>query len=145
MGLIPGLGRSPGEGNGTPLQYSCLENPMDGGDWWDTLVHGVTKSRTDWRLHFFSFSFPCVPPSCVFVCYLKTAPRGCLPVVYYYGSLQNLWSHFEILRPQVSCLFASSWFVILSVSNFLNYSSHSCSFLLPFPTISWRYCLYTLS
>ena len=33
VGLIPGLGRSPGEGNGTPLQYSCLENPMDGGAW----------------------------------------------------------------------------------------------------------------
>ena len=33
-GSIPGLGRSPGEGNGNPLQYSCLENPMDGGAWW---------------------------------------------------------------------------------------------------------------
>ena len=33
LGLIPGLGRSPGEGNGSPLQYSCLENPMDGGAW----------------------------------------------------------------------------------------------------------------
>ena len=41
----PGSGRSPGEGNGNPLQYSCLENPMDGGAWWAT-VHGVTKSRT---------------------------------------------------------------------------------------------------
>ena len=45
MGLIPGLGRSPGEGNGNPLQYSCLENPTDGGAWWAT-VHGVAKSRT---------------------------------------------------------------------------------------------------
>ena len=44
-GSIPGPGRSPGEGNGNPLQYSCLENPMDGGAWWPT-VHGVTKSRT---------------------------------------------------------------------------------------------------
>ena len=42
---IPGLGRSPGEGNGKSLQYSCLENPMDGGAWWAT-VHGLTKSRT---------------------------------------------------------------------------------------------------
>ena len=40
---IPGLGRSPGEGNSNPLQYSCLENPMDRGAWWDT-VHGVTES-----------------------------------------------------------------------------------------------------
>ena len=44
LGLIPGSGRSPGEGNGNPLQYSCLENPMDGGVWWAT-VHGVAKSR----------------------------------------------------------------------------------------------------
>ena len=42
---ISGLGRSPGEGNGTPLQYSCLENPMDSGAW-RAVVHGVTKSRT---------------------------------------------------------------------------------------------------
>ena len=45
LGSIPGLGRSPGEGNGNPLQYSCLENCMDGGAFWAT-VHGVTKSRT---------------------------------------------------------------------------------------------------
>ena len=43
QGLIPGLGRSPGEGNGNPLQYSSLENPMDRGAWWAT-VHGVTES-----------------------------------------------------------------------------------------------------
>ena len=42
---IPGLGRSPGEGNGNPLQYSCLENPTDGRAWQAT-VHGVAKSRT---------------------------------------------------------------------------------------------------
>ena len=42
VGLIPGLGRSPGEGHDHPLQYSCLENPMDRGAWWAT-VHGVTK------------------------------------------------------------------------------------------------------
>ena len=41
-GLIPGLGRSPGEGNGNPLQYSCLENPMDGGAW-RAIVHEVEK------------------------------------------------------------------------------------------------------
>ena len=45
LGLIPGLGRSPGEGNGNPLQYSCLENSKDGGAWW-AKVHGVAKSRT---------------------------------------------------------------------------------------------------
>ena len=45
LGLFSGLGRSPGEGNGNPLQYSCLENPMDRGAWWAT-VHGVAKSQT---------------------------------------------------------------------------------------------------
>ena len=43
-----------GEGNGTPLQYSCLENPMDGGAWW-AAVHGVAKSRT--QLSYFTFTF----------------------------------------------------------------------------------------
>ena len=45
-----------GEGSGSPLQYSCLENPMDGGAWW-AAVHGVAKSRT--RLSDFTFSFHC--------------------------------------------------------------------------------------
>ena len=45
LGSIPGSGRSPGEGNGNPRQYSFLENPMHGGAWWAT-VHGVAKSRT---------------------------------------------------------------------------------------------------
>ena len=65
LGSIPGSGLSPGEengnhsgtlgeGNGTPLQYSCLENPMDGGAWRAT-VHGVAKSQT--RLSDFTFTF----------------------------------------------------------------------------------------
>ena len=45
VGSIPELGRSPGEGNGNPLQYTFLENPMDRGAWWAT-VHGVAKSQT---------------------------------------------------------------------------------------------------
>ena len=60
LGSIPGSGRPPGEGNGNPLQYSCMENPMDGGAWWAT-VHGVAKSRTrlsDFTsLHFTSLHF----------------------------------------------------------------------------------------
>ena len=53
-GSIPGLGRSPGEGNGNPLESSCLGNPMDGGAWWAT-VHGVAKSWTG--LSDFTFTF----------------------------------------------------------------------------------------
>ena len=44
---IPGSGRFPGRGHGNPLQYSCLENPMDRGAWWAP-VHRVTKSQTQW-------------------------------------------------------------------------------------------------
>ena len=54
LGSIPGLGRSPGEGNGNPLQYSCLENPMDEGAWnpmdggaWWAAVHGSQRVRHD--------------------------------------------------------------------------------------------------
>ena len=54
MGLTPELGKFPGVGYGTPLQYSCLENSMDGGAWW-AAVHGVTKSWT--RLNDFTFTF----------------------------------------------------------------------------------------
>ena len=45
LGLIPGSGNSPGEANGSPLQYSCLENSMDRGAWW-AIVQGVAKSWT---------------------------------------------------------------------------------------------------
>ena len=48
LGSIPELGRSPGGGRGDPLQYSCLENPVDRGAWWAT-VHGVAGSRTRLR------------------------------------------------------------------------------------------------
>ena len=54
LGSIPGLGRSPRDRNGSPLQYSGLENPMNGGAWWAT-VHGVTKSQT--RLSNFTLLF----------------------------------------------------------------------------------------
>ena len=52
-GLIPGSGRSPGEGNGSPHQYSCLENSMDRRDWWAT-VHRVAKSQTP---NIFTFTY----------------------------------------------------------------------------------------
>ena len=50
LGSIPGSGRSPGEGNGSPLQYSCLENATDRGAW-QAAVHGVTKSQTGLNVH----------------------------------------------------------------------------------------------
>ena len=61
VGLIPGSGRFPGEGPGNPLQYSCLENPMDKGAWRAT-THGVTKSWTQLK------QFACVAPQCSRCC-----------------------------------------------------------------------------
>ena len=55
-GLITGLGKSPGEGNSNPLQYFCLENPMDGGAWQAT-IHRVSKSITQWTDFIFTFFF----------------------------------------------------------------------------------------
>ena len=49
LGLIHGLGSSPGERDGNPLQYSCLENSMDRGTWW-AIVHGIAKSWTQWNI-----------------------------------------------------------------------------------------------
>ena len=50
LGSLPQSGRSPGGGHGSPLQYSCLENPMDRGAWWAT-VHGAAKSQTQLNMH----------------------------------------------------------------------------------------------
>ena len=69
-GLIPRLGRSPGEGYGNSLQYSCLENPMDRGAWQAT-VHGVAKHRTQLKC-LSTYMCVCVLCICVCVCvYLK--------------------------------------------------------------------------
>ena len=70
LGSIPGSGRSTGEGNGNPLWYSCLENPMDGGAWWAT-VHGVAKSQT--RLSDFTFFLSNASMLCA-VLYLVAQP-----------------------------------------------------------------------
>ena len=59
-GSIPGMGRSPGEVKGNPLQYSCLENPMDRGAWWAT-VHGVRKSLTGLSNFIFTSTFTFMP------------------------------------------------------------------------------------
>ena len=61
LGSIPGLGMSPGEGNGNPLQYSCLENSKDRGDW-QAIVHAVTKSQTWLNDLHFHFTFTSLVP-----------------------------------------------------------------------------------
>ena len=67
-GSIPGWGRSPGEGNGNPLQYSCLENLMDRGAWW-AILHMVAKSQT---LHLWE-------GPCSVNLKFSVAGRGCVP------------------------------------------------------------------
>ena len=70
-GSIPGLGRSPGGGYGDPLQYSCLENPMDRKTWWAT-AHGVIKSRTglsDFHFLLYSSPYTCHHPCHLFIYY----------------------------------------------------------------------------
>ena len=80
LGLIPGLGRSPGEGNGNPLQYSCLENPMDRGALWGT-AHGVVKSRTQLSNFAFTFTLTYKLHLCTFRVhqhsFINTALRSC--------------------------------------------------------------------
>ena len=57
--LISGSGQSPGEGNGNPLQYSCLENSMERGAWWAT-VRGVAKSQTQLSAHIYMYIYTCI-------------------------------------------------------------------------------------
>ena len=79
LGSIPGSGRSPGEGNGNPFQYSCLENPMDGGVWWAT-VHGVAKSRTrlsDFTFFLFFLSLQLAPSAAAAAKSLQWCPTLC--------------------------------------------------------------------
>ena len=92
LGSIPGSGKSPGEGNGNPLQYSCLENPMDGGAWWAT-VHWVTKSRT--RLSDFTFifisltSWPLKSPLVSYMTFSLDTPEVLL---WWLGLCRSVWT-----------------------------------------------------
>ena len=102
LGSISGSGRFPGEGNGNPPQYSCLENPMDRGAWWAT-VHGVAKSRT--RLSDFTskhvqnsfFYFPILQSSLPFLS-PDFLPR-CIPPVSFLPFKQNIHSLFTLMPP----------------------------------------------
>ena len=103
LGTIPGLGRSPGEGNGNPLQYSCLENPMDRGAWW-AAVHGAAH---DWVANTFTFHYMCKQQSHLGgIRGVKMARvQGAWKVmvmVWMLVSLQN--AHVEILTPNMIVL-----------------------------------------
>ena len=86
LGLIPGSGSSSGGGNGNPLQYSWLENPMDRGAWW-AAVHGVVKSRTQQSTDHMTLSRPTLDAASTFKvassCYQITETNLCLWVKSY--------------------------------------------------------------
>ena len=106
MGLKSGIYGDPssvfGEGNGTPLQYSCLENPMDGGAWW-AAVHGVAKSRTRLSVFTFTFRFPALEEMTTHSSVLAWRIQG-------RGSLVGcrLWGHKELDMPEVAQLAAAA-------------------------------------
>ena len=75
---IPGLGRSPGEGNSNPLQYSCLENPKNWGAWWAT-VHGVTRVRYNLASKQ-QYQLSSVTQSCLTLCNPIDCSTPCFPV-----------------------------------------------------------------
>ena len=97
--LIPGLGRSPGKGHGNPLQYSCLENPMDR-ETWQATVHGVAKSPTDlttlplppatYKLHGFFCFFPVLSKPCPESILLLLHPMFC-GVLRWVPQKQSMW------------------------------------------------------
>ena len=92
IGLIPGLGRSPGEGNDNPLQYSCLENRMDRGAWW-AAVHGVGKSRP-WLSTMHACSWEPWLPLLWWAQVLRVA---CLKTSLFSSHLLDHWGDYKIL------------------------------------------------
>ena len=86
-GSIPGSGRSPGEGHGSWLQYSCLENPMDRGAWW-AAVHGVTRVGHDWVT--FTFTFQASSKSFHDLVLNNTLLSGCI-TVYLFTYWRTSW------------------------------------------------------
>ena len=86
---IPGSGRSPGEGNGSPLQYSCLENSMDRGAWWAT-VHGVAKSQA-WLSNYHAHV---VTKSCPALCDPMDCSTPGFPVLHHLPELAQIHVHW---------------------------------------------------
>ena len=108
-GSIPGLGRSTGEGNGNPLQYSCLENPMDRGVWRAT-VHGVAKSRTQLsEFTFFHLNFPNLEPVCCSMTGSNCCFLTCIQIsqeagkVVCYSHLLKNFPQFVVLHTVKGC------------------------------------------
>ena len=115
LGSIPRLGRSPGEGNGYPLQYSCLENPMNRGDWHAT-VHGVIKSQTQLNNFHYELSF-LVQVMILSIGHSCTISRLCVCV--------QMLSHVQ--------LFVTSWNIAYQASLSMGFLRQEYWSGLPFP------------
>ena len=106
LGLIPGSGRSPGEGHGNPLQYSCLENPMDRRAWW-AIIQGVSKSQTQLKWLTLPHTFTC---AYIFFSFVYFADGLTESNKYIWNAtLPNRWAIFKIPpsccpHPWVYCL-----------------------------------------
>ena len=97
--LIPGSGKSPGRGHGNPLQYSCLENPLDRGAWW-SVVHGVTQSQTRLKglsMHAFLIL--------IFFCFLSSITHGTLTPYWSFITWETIPEYFS---SQI-CPVSSAW------------------------------------
>ena len=95
-GLIPGLASSPGEENGNPLQYSCLENSMNRGDWW-AIDHGVTKKQTRLSIHTHKHTHRCNGSTCQ-KSYNCTFKQGEFYIVLIIYKLYLICSTFKRMR-----------------------------------------------
>ena len=106
VALTPGSGRSPEEGNGNPLQYSCMENPMDRGAW-RTTVHGVTKNQTqlsNWALYY--------------VCIYTSEPPGKHIYLHKWASWKHCW-------PRLFSTLPFPWTALMKCSSVPVARSHS--------------------
>ena len=105
-GSIPGPGRSPGEGNGNPLQYSCLENPKNE-EAWQAAVHGVAKNQT-WLSSFtFTFSRRMYPVSCSFDFYFHIPKYT--DKVYFPSCL--IWQYLSSIHEELLCEFCTRFWL----------------------------------
>ena len=116
LASIPGLGRSPGEGNGNPLQYSCLENPMDRGAWQAT-VRGVSMSQTqlsDFHFHVqFLLSHTVIWESKLYKC-SQWAPLLFLPCIFIYFFVYFWLCRVFLAVCWLSLVAASGYFLVVA-------------------------------
>ena len=103
MGSIPVSGITPAEGNDNPLQYSCLENPMDGGAWWAP-VHGITKSRTRLSNYTHSITLQYCSGFC-HTCTWISHGCTCVPILNPSPTSLPISSH----QPWAPCLMHQTW------------------------------------